>query len=150
MPFVDLGNLAESLYMYWMKLTVLVRDMITFEPDNRFPLVINGQKVSRDQEFESKFIRNTDGIKMIIFSYKLFSVCEDHVREFKCCFRLTFSMVPDCRWNDYVAKCILILWEVVQLVTYNQSYTSDIPLLKLTSFRISRKFYKKCICRKCI
>ena len=138
MPCVQLQNLEENLFFYWMKLTTVVRDMITFAPNERIPLVLDGQRLSKVHETACKYfyILESDykDTKLTLL------VCEDHVFEFKNCFRLAFSLIPDCRWNDYCARCILLLWEIIQITTYHQPCSSNIPLLKLTDFRISGKF----------
>ena len=139
MPSVHLQNLDENLFFYWMKLTTVVRDMITFAPNAQIPLVLDGQRIPKAHETACKyfFFLILTKIDMVL---NLFSVCEDHVFEFKNCFRLAFSLIPDCRWNDYCAQCILLLWEIIQITTYHQPCSSDIPLLKLTDFRISGEF----------
>ena len=71
------------------------------------------------------------------FFLKFILVTHDHVIDFKIHFRLLFSLLGDERWNDLVAKTILILWELCQVDTYHRSYPST--TLKLTDFRINGK-----------
>ena len=54
MPALALDNLNESLLGYWMKLTVVTRDMLTMEPLKNRPMVINGQRIPKDQDQERK------------------------------------------------------------------------------------------------
>ena len=38
-------------------MTNLIREMITWEPKKNRPMMVNGQKVSADQEMDCKFIK---------------------------------------------------------------------------------------------
>ena len=73
-------------------------------------------------------------------------MCDAEVAEFKCRFRLCFSPITDSPWNNYVARCILILWELCMIHTYHQprfdSKGMPTPLLKLTQFRMTGKQFK--------
>ena len=66
----------------------------------------------------------------------------DHDRDFKAKFRLRFDCIPNSRWNEKCAKCILLIWEVLQLYTYHQPYSPNFEFLKITDFRIDRKYFK--------
>ena len=56
MPTIRLQHLNESLLGYWIRLCDVVREMITFTPKPDAPLKVDGQKLSYEQEAESKFI----------------------------------------------------------------------------------------------
>ena len=56
MPIPKLNNLDESLLGYWLKLTTVTRDMIKITPEDRLPVVFQGQRVPIDQELRSKSI----------------------------------------------------------------------------------------------
>ena len=66
-------------------------------------------------------------------------VCAEKVTEFKCQMRLRFSAFEESRWNEYVVRFILVLWELLQVFTYHQPCNSKTPLLKLVDFRLSGK-----------
>ena len=108
--------------------------MLVFQPDLENPMKINGEPVHKELEKARKLFF-TKNFK----TEKHFLVCQDHVIDFKIHLRFLFSIQPDPRWDNLVARCILILWEVCQVCTYHRSYDSPVPLLKLTSFRMNGK-----------
>ena len=136
MPAVALENLPESLLFYWVKLARLSRDMINFAPDSNFPVFLNGKKISPFLELARKLYPNN-----FSKSNYLFLVCDEKVTEFKCLMRLNFSVLDESRWNNYVVRFILVLWELIMVCTYHQPVDTRIPLLKLSDFRLSGMLY---------
>lgn len=55
MPCRSLGNLPESIFAYWLKMTKLVREMITWETKKTQTMLVNGQKVPHDQAQARKY-----------------------------------------------------------------------------------------------
>ena len=112
--------------------------MITWEPKKNQGMFVNGQKISSDQEMARKYII----YEKILFLITIL-VCDTEVAEFKCRFRLCFSAIPDSPWNNFVARCILIIWELCMLCTYHQPRLNAngclSPVLKLTQFRMTGK-----------
>ena len=70
MPSGSLGNLSESIFCYWMRMTNLVREMITWEPNKNRPMMVNGQKVPVGHETDCKSHKNT----VILMTNIIFSV----------------------------------------------------------------------------
>ena len=72
MPSVALCNLSESIFNYWIKLSLLVREMITLTPKPTLPTMINGSPVTAALDTECKYLRlKAHGFDTVIF---LFSV----------------------------------------------------------------------------
>ena len=54
MPSIRLQNLNENLYGYWIRLSDVTREMITFSPDSKKPLELDGRKLPLEQEQKRK------------------------------------------------------------------------------------------------